>query len=216
MNFLKNRHTVSHFTFPPATHKGANVFTSSPALVIFPFSSVAHLGGEVAPHCGPSSSSKDVSELQLLSSQKPVSFHGLVSTHAPARSPALRRPPVLSASTCSSPVLALLSGVCCPSGKLWEDVRLQETGQEAAEEEKWRENGSLGKGNPGEDQQPFTVSLAYAFESKSHLCLVMSLINGGALRFHIYSVGTRGPATSRVVFYAAPALSRHRLPGPEA
>uniref|UniRef100_A0A8C9A8W5 G protein-coupled receptor kinase n=1 Tax=Prolemur simus TaxID=1328070 RepID=A0A8C9A8W5_PROSS len=50
---------------------------------------------------------------------------------------------------------------------------------------------------------PFIVSLAYAFESKSHLCLVMSLMNGGDLKFHIYSVGTRGLAMSRVVFYAA-------------
>ncbi|KAM5293071.1 rhodopsin kinase GRK7 [Ctenodactylus gundi] len=50
---------------------------------------------------------------------------------------------------------------------------------------------------------PFIVSLAYAFESKSHLCLVMSLMNGGDLKFHIYSVGTRGLTMSRVVFYAA-------------
>ncbi|XP_046508865.1 rhodopsin kinase GRK7 [Equus quagga] len=50
---------------------------------------------------------------------------------------------------------------------------------------------------------PFIVSLAYAFESKSHLCLVMSLMNGGDLKFHIYSMGTRGLAMSRVVFYSA-------------
>ncbi|XP_006737527.1 rhodopsin kinase GRK7 [Leptonychotes weddellii] len=50
---------------------------------------------------------------------------------------------------------------------------------------------------------PFIVSLAYAFESKSHLCLVMSLMNGGDLKFHIYSVGMRGLAMSRVVFYSA-------------
>lgn len=50
---------------------------------------------------------------------------------------------------------------------------------------------------------PFTVSLAYAFESKSHLCLVMSLMSGGDLKFHIYNVGTRGLAMSRVVFCAA-------------
>nr|XP_036861245.1 rhodopsin kinase GRK7 [Manis javanica] len=50
---------------------------------------------------------------------------------------------------------------------------------------------------------PFIVSLAYAFESKSHLCLVMSLMNGGDLKFHIYNVGTRGLAMSRVVFYSA-------------
>ncbi|XP_024624876.1 rhodopsin kinase [Neophocaena asiaeorientalis asiaeorientalis] len=50
---------------------------------------------------------------------------------------------------------------------------------------------------------PFVVSLAYAFESKSHLCLVMSLMNGGDLKFHIYSVGERGLDMSRVVFYSA-------------
>ncbi|KFO21867.1 G protein-coupled receptor kinase 7 [Fukomys damarensis] len=50
---------------------------------------------------------------------------------------------------------------------------------------------------------PFIVSLAYAFESKSHLCLVMTLMNGGDLEFHIYRVGTRGLAVSRVVFYSA-------------
>ncbi|XP_062034733.1 rhodopsin kinase GRK7 [Lepus europaeus] len=50
---------------------------------------------------------------------------------------------------------------------------------------------------------PFIVSLAYAFESKTHLCLVMSLMNGGDLKFHIYSVGSRGLAMERVVFYSA-------------
>ncbi|KAM6160726.1 rhodopsin kinase GRK7 [Erethizon dorsatum] len=50
---------------------------------------------------------------------------------------------------------------------------------------------------------PFIVSLAYAFENKSHLCLVMSLMNGGDLKFHIYSMGTQGLAMSRVVFYSA-------------
>uniref|UniRef100_A0A8D0VQ24 G protein-coupled receptor kinase n=1 Tax=Sus scrofa TaxID=9823 RepID=A0A8D0VQ24_PIG len=50
---------------------------------------------------------------------------------------------------------------------------------------------------------PFVVSLAYAFESKSHLCLVMSLMNGGDLKFHIYSVGERGLDMNRVIFYSA-------------
>ncbi|XP_013361700.1 PREDICTED: G protein-coupled receptor kinase 7 [Chinchilla lanigera] len=50
---------------------------------------------------------------------------------------------------------------------------------------------------------PFIVSLAYAFQNKSHLCLVMSLMNGGDLKFHIYSVGAQGLAMSRVVFYSA-------------
>ncbi|XP_008064370.1 rhodopsin kinase [Carlito syrichta] len=50
---------------------------------------------------------------------------------------------------------------------------------------------------------PFIVSLAYAFESKSHLCLVMSLMNGGDLKFHIYNVGEHGLDMSRVIFYSA-------------
>ncbi|XP_044523542.1 rhodopsin kinase GRK7 [Gracilinanus agilis] len=50
---------------------------------------------------------------------------------------------------------------------------------------------------------PFIVTLAYAFESKSHLCLVMSLMNGGDLKYHIYHVGERGLAANRTVFYSA-------------
>lgn len=50
---------------------------------------------------------------------------------------------------------------------------------------------------------PFIVSLAYAFETKSHLCLIMSLMNRGDLKFHIYSMGTCGLAMSRLVFYSA-------------
>ncbi|XP_069474383.1 rhodopsin kinase GRK7 isoform X2 [Ambystoma mexicanum] len=50
---------------------------------------------------------------------------------------------------------------------------------------------------------PFIVTLAYAYESKRHLCLVMSLMNGGDLKFHIYNIGERGLTISRVVFYTA-------------
>ncbi|XP_006895162.1 PREDICTED: G protein-coupled receptor kinase 7 [Elephantulus edwardii] len=50
---------------------------------------------------------------------------------------------------------------------------------------------------------PFIVSLAYAYENKTHLCLVMSLMNGGDLKFHIYRVGVHGLAMSRVIFYSA-------------
>ncbi|XP_019388539.1 PREDICTED: rhodopsin kinase [Crocodylus porosus] len=49
----------------------------------------------------------------------------------------------------------------------------------------------------------FIVSLAYAFESKSHLCLVISLMNGGDLKYHIYNIGERGLEMSRVIFYSA-------------
>ncbi|XP_068136581.1 rhodopsin kinase GRK7 [Hyperolius riggenbachi] len=50
---------------------------------------------------------------------------------------------------------------------------------------------------------PFIVSLAYAYESKSHLCLVMTLMNGGDLKFHIYNVGEKGLDIKRVIFYSA-------------
>lgn len=55
---------------------------------------------------------------------------------------------------------------------------------------------------------PFVVSLAYAFESKSHLCLVLSLMNGRDFKFHTYSVGPRGLATSRAVFSSAQMACR--------
>uniref|UniRef100_A0A8C4N564 G protein-coupled receptor kinase n=1 Tax=Eptatretus burgeri TaxID=7764 RepID=A0A8C4N564_EPTBU len=47
------------------------------------------------------------------------------------------------------------------------------------------------------------VRLAYAFETKEHLCLVMTLMNGGDLKFHIYNVGKRGLSMERVLFYTA-------------
>ncbi|XP_042343037.1 rhodopsin kinase grk7-b [Plectropomus leopardus] len=49
----------------------------------------------------------------------------------------------------------------------------------------------------------FIVNLAYAYDSKSHLCLVMDLMNGGDLRFHIYELGVRGIRLERVVYYMA-------------
>ncbi|XDV54797.1 hypothetical protein PO909_023010 [Leuciscus waleckii] len=52
----------------------------------------------------------------------------------------------------------------------------------------------------------FVVSLAYAYESKEALCLVLSLLNGGDLRFHIYNMGTEGLNKDRVQFYAAEIL----------
>ncbi|RWS30815.1 G protein-coupled receptor kinase 2-like protein, partial [Leptotrombidium deliense] len=35
----------------------------------------------------------------------------------------------------------------------------------------------------------FVVSLAYAYETKDSLCLVLTLMNGGDLKFHIYNMG---------------------------
>uniref|UniRef100_UPI0037E98517 rhodopsin kinase grk7-b n=1 Tax=Semicossyphus pulcher TaxID=241346 RepID=UPI0037E98517 len=49
----------------------------------------------------------------------------------------------------------------------------------------------------------FVVNLAYAFDSKNHLCLVMDLMNGGDLKFHIYDLGQRGICMERVVYYTA-------------
>ena len=47
------------------------------------------------------------------------------------------------------------------------------------------------------------VSLAYAYETKDALCLVLTLMNGGDLKFHIYHMGDAGFDETRAVFYAA-------------
>nr|XP_056705304.1 rhodopsin kinase GRK7 [Euleptes europaea] len=49
----------------------------------------------------------------------------------------------------------------------------------------------------------FVVSLAYAYQTKTDLCLVMTIMNGGDLRFHIYSVGELGLKMDRVLYYSA-------------
>lgn len=49
----------------------------------------------------------------------------------------------------------------------------------------------------------FVVSLAYAYETKDALCLVLTIMNGGDLKFHIYNMGTPGFERDRVQFYAA-------------
>uniref|UniRef100_A0A6Q2ZC14 G protein-coupled receptor kinase n=1 Tax=Esox lucius TaxID=8010 RepID=A0A6Q2ZC14_ESOLU len=49
----------------------------------------------------------------------------------------------------------------------------------------------------------FVVSLAYAYETKDALCLVLTLMNGGDLKFHIYHMGDAGFDEKRAVFYAA-------------
>ncbi|XP_059820946.1 G protein-coupled receptor kinase 5-like isoform X1 [Hypanus sabinus] len=49
----------------------------------------------------------------------------------------------------------------------------------------------------------FVVSLAYAYETKDALCLVLTIMNGGDLKFHIYSMGNPGFEEERVIFYAA-------------
>uniref|UniRef100_A0A3Q0S5Q5 G protein-coupled receptor kinase n=1 Tax=Amphilophus citrinellus TaxID=61819 RepID=A0A3Q0S5Q5_AMPCI len=49
----------------------------------------------------------------------------------------------------------------------------------------------------------FIVNLAYAYDSSTHLCLVMDLMTGGDLKFHIYDLGRRGIRMERVVYYTA-------------
>uniref|UniRef100_UPI003AACA7CE rhodopsin kinase grk7-b n=1 Tax=Centroberyx gerrardi TaxID=166262 RepID=UPI003AACA7CE len=49
----------------------------------------------------------------------------------------------------------------------------------------------------------FIVNLAYAYDNRTHLCLVMNLMNGGDLKFHIYDLGVRGIRMERVVYYTA-------------
>lgn len=49
----------------------------------------------------------------------------------------------------------------------------------------------------------FIVSLAYAYETKAALCLVLTLMNGGDLKFHLYHLNPNGFEESRASFYAA-------------
>lgn len=49
----------------------------------------------------------------------------------------------------------------------------------------------------------FIINLAYAYDDKTHLCLVMDLMNGGDLKFHIYDLGKRGICMERVIYYVA-------------
>ncbi|XP_057388975.1 rhodopsin kinase GRK1 [Balaenoptera acutorostrata] len=55
----------------------------------------------------------------------------------------------------------------------------------------------------------FIVSLAYAFETKTDLCLVMTIMNGGDIRYHIYNVDEENPGFQepRAVFYTAQIIS---------
>ncbi|XP_067897638.1 rhodopsin kinase grk7-a-like [Heterodontus francisci] len=49
----------------------------------------------------------------------------------------------------------------------------------------------------------FIVNLAYAYENKNYLCLVITLMNGGDLKFHIYNIGAKGIEMNRTIFYTA-------------
>jgi len=53
----------------------------------------------------------------------------------------------------------------------------------------------------------FVVSLAYAYETKDALCLVLTIMNGGDLKFHIYNMGGEpGFDMERARFYSAEIL----------
>lgn len=55
----------------------------------------------------------------------------------------------------------------------------------------------------------FLVNLAYAYDTKTHLCLVMTLMNGGDLKYHIYNMGydgkgvDKGIEMKRIIHYTA-------------
>ncbi|XP_040914582.1 G protein-coupled receptor kinase 5 [Toxotes jaculatrix] len=49
----------------------------------------------------------------------------------------------------------------------------------------------------------FVVNLAYAYETKHALCMVLTMMSGGDLRFHIYHIGVPGLDRDRACFYAA-------------
>ncbi|XP_019513523.1 PREDICTED: G protein-coupled receptor kinase 4 isoform X7 [Hipposideros armiger] len=49
----------------------------------------------------------------------------------------------------------------------------------------------------------FVVSLCYTYETRDALCLVLTIMNGGDLKFHIHSLGSPGLDEQRAVFYAA-------------
>ncbi|KAM9306201.1 G protein-coupled receptor kinase 5 isoform 2-T3 [Pholidichthys leucotaenia] len=49
----------------------------------------------------------------------------------------------------------------------------------------------------------FVVNLAYAYETKHSLCMVLTMMSGGDLKYHIYNMGEPGLKKGRVQFYAA-------------
>ncbi|XP_010846279.1 PREDICTED: G protein-coupled receptor kinase 4 isoform X2 [Bison bison bison] len=49
----------------------------------------------------------------------------------------------------------------------------------------------------------FVVSLCYTYQTKKSLCLVLTIMNGGDLKFHIHNLGDPGFEEQRAIFYAA-------------
>ncbi|XP_060531685.1 G protein-coupled receptor kinase 2 [Cylas formicarius] len=53
----------------------------------------------------------------------------------------------------------------------------------------------------------FVVNLSYAYETKDVLCLVLTIMNGGDLKFHIYNMGSEpGLDITRARFYSAEVI----------
>ncbi|XP_045330702.1 G protein-coupled receptor kinase 4 isoform X2 [Leopardus geoffroyi] len=49
----------------------------------------------------------------------------------------------------------------------------------------------------------FVVGLSYTYETKDSLYLVLTIMNGGDLKYHIYNLGSPGFDEQRAIFYAA-------------
>uniref|UniRef100_A0AAQ4PL29 G protein-coupled receptor kinase n=1 Tax=Gasterosteus aculeatus aculeatus TaxID=481459 RepID=A0AAQ4PL29_GASAC len=49
----------------------------------------------------------------------------------------------------------------------------------------------------------FVVNLAYSYETKHALCMVLTMMSGGDLKYHIHSIGAPGLEEDRARFYAA-------------
>lgn len=49
----------------------------------------------------------------------------------------------------------------------------------------------------------FIVNLTFAFETKDSLCIILTLMNGGDLKFHIYHMHRDGFEESKTLFYTA-------------
>ena len=54
----------------------------------------------------------------------------------------------------------------------------------------------------------FVVNLAYAFETKDSLCLVLTIMTGGDLKFHIYNMGGEPGFTGKLIFYLFVIIKR--------
>ena len=55
------------------------------------------------------------------------------------------------------------------------------------------------------------VNLAYAFETKDALCLVLTIMTGGDLKFHIYNMGGEPGFTGIIVKCKLNCVIRFRI-----